>query len=140
MKLGLVNLLCLGAVGLLLGKRADTKVLYQEDEKCVVEGTFSIKHYQLKGFFEAEDLDYEDECIVRREISASGKSRAFINDTPVTLDILKSLGAYLMDVHSQHQTLLLGDQDFQLQIIDAFTAANELLSKYQQTYKGIQKS
>ncbi len=125
----------LGAVGLLLGKRADTKVLYQEDEKCVVEGTFSIKHYQLKGFFEAEDLDYEDECIVRREISASGKSRAFINDTPVTLDILKSLGAYLMDVHSQHQTLLLGDQDFQLQIIDAFTATNELLSKYQQTYK-----
>jgi len=125
----------LGAVGLLLGKRADTKVLYQEDEKCVVEGTFSIKHYRLKNFFETEDLDYEDECIIRREISASGKSRAFVNDTPVTLDILKSLGGNLMDVHSQHQTLLLGDQDFQLQIIDAYTAAGSLLSAYQDIYK-----
>ncbi len=130
----------LGAVGLLLGKRADTKVLYEEDEKCIVEGTFNIKNYTLASFFEDESLDYEEECIIRREISASGKSRAFVNDTPVTLDVLKTLGNYLMDVHSQHQTLLLGDQDFQLQFIDAFTGSKEKVAAYQMIYSSFRKA
>ncbi|WNB17195.1 DNA repair protein RecN [Marivirga arenosa] len=125
----------LGAVGLLIGKRADTKVLYSSEKKCIVEGIFNIKEYNLKSFFENEDLDYDEECVIRREISASGKSRAFINDTPVTLDVLKKLGAYLMDVHSQHETLLLGDQDFQLRIIDAYSNTLDSLSEYQALYK-----
>ncbi|GAA5029297.1 DNA repair protein RecN [Marivirga lumbricoides] len=124
----------LGAVGLLIGKRADTKVLYEEDKKCVVEGIFRIEDYSLKSFFESEELDYEAECVIRREISASGKSRAFVNDTPVTLDVLKNLGNYLMDIHSQHETLLLGDQDFQLQLIDAYGQTQSLLEEYQAIY------
>ncbi|MBK6263922.1 DNA repair protein RecN [Marivirga sp. S37H4] len=121
----------LGAVGLLIGKRADTKVLYEADKKCVVEGIFQIDDYALKPFFLAEELDYETECVIRREISASGKSRAFVNDTPVTLDVLKKLGGFLMDIHSQHETLLLGDQDFQLQLIDAYGQSQSLLHEYQ---------
>lgn len=124
----------LGAVGLLIGKRADTKVLYEEDKKCVVEGVFQIEDYALKPFFIAEELDYEAECVIRREISASGKSRAFVNDTPVTLDVLKKLGSHLMDIHSQHETLLLGDQDFQLQLIDAYGQTQLLLQEYQSVY------
>lgn len=120
----------LGAVGLLIGKRADTKVLYSSDTKCIVEGIFDISNYNLEAFFEAEDLDFDNECVIRREISASGKSRAFINDTPVTLDILKNLGNNLMDVHSQHETLLIGDQDFQLRIIDAYAGTLEDLKHY----------
>jgi len=130
----------LGAVGLLLGKRADTKVLYSSDSKCVVEGIFNIAEYKLNSFFETEDLDYDDECVVRREISASGKSRAFINDTPVTLDILKNLGNNLMDVHSQHETLLIGDQDFQLKIIDAYAGTLETLKNYQSSYSAYTKA
>ncbi|MGJ3235432.1 DNA repair protein RecN [Marivirga sp.] len=124
----------LGAVGLLIGKRADTKVLYSSDSKCVVEGIFDISEYNLHSFFESEDLDYDNECVIRREISVSGKSRAFINDTPVTLDILKKLGNNLMDVHSQHETLLIGDQDFQLKIIDAYSGTIESLKAYKSLY------
>jgi DNA repair protein RecN (Recombination protein N) len=124
----------LGAVGLLIGKRADTKVLYSSDSKCVVEGIFDISEYNLNAFFNSEDLDYDNECVIRREISASGKSRAFINDTPVTLDILKSLGSNLMDVHSQHETLLIGDQDFQLKIIDAYAGNLENLKNYRSLF------
>jgi len=130
----------LGAVGLLIGKRADTKVLYSSDTKCVVEGIFNISEYKLKAFFESEDLDYDVECVIRREISASGKSRAFINDTPVTLDILKNLGNNLMDVHSQHETLLIGDQDFQLKIIDAYSNTIESLKNYQTVYSRYTKA
>jgi DNA repair protein RecN (Recombination protein N) len=130
----------LGAVGLLIGKRADTKVLYEDDKKCVVEGVFLISDYHLKPFFEQEELDYEDECLIRREISASGKSRAFVNDTPVTLDVLKKLGESLMDIHSQHETLLLGDQDFQLQIIDAYGQSQPLLVSYQTIYENFVKA
>lgn len=125
----------LGAVGLLIGKRADTKVLYEDDKKCVVEGSFHISDYNLRDFFELEDLDYDDDCVIRREISVNGKSRAFVNDTPVTLDVLKQLGSYLMDIHSQHETLLLGDQDFQLQIVDAFSGTIEMLHTYQVQFK-----
>ncbi|WMN11432.1 DNA repair protein RecN [Marivirga salinae] len=130
----------LGAVGLLLGKRADTKVLYSSDTKCVVEGIFDITEYNLNSFFESEDLDYDEECVIRREISASGKSRAFINDTPVTLDILKNLGSHLMDVHSQHETLLIGDQDFQLRIIDAYAGTLESLKNYQSIFTSYTKA
>jgi DNA repair protein RecN (Recombination protein N) len=110
----------LGAIGLLMGNRADTKVLWDENEKCVIEGTFNIKPYKLKSFFKEEDLDYDDQTVIRREISPGGKSRAFINDTPVTLEVMRRLGNLLMDIHSQHETLELGNQSFQLQMIDAY--------------------
>lgn len=116
----------LGAIGLLMGNRADTKVLWDEQEKCVTEGTFTIGAYKLQKFFQEEDLDYADTTIIRREISPGGKSRAFINDTPVTLDVMKKLAARLLDIHSQHETLQLGQQTFQLSLIDAY-AENQLL-------------
>jgi DNA repair protein RecN (Recombination protein N) len=120
----------LGAVGLLLGKRADTKVLYDDDKKCIIEGEFNIKSYNLTKFFDDYDLDYEPETLIRREITPSGKSRAFVNDTPVTLDILKELGSRLMDVHSQHQTLLLGSMNYQLNVIDIYAKTIPLLGEY----------
>ncbi len=125
----------LGAIGLMLGNRADTKVLFDEKEKCVIEGTFSISGYDLNSFFEEADLEYESECIIRREISASGKSRAFINDTPVNLDVLKKWGSSLIDVHSQHETLLLGSANFQISIVDAFAGNKNLLAEYKSLFK-----
>ena len=124
----------LGAVGLLLGKRADTKVLLDEDQKCIVEGTFDISSYSLKKIFDKEDLDYESECVIRREISPSGKSRAFVNDTPTNLNTLKTIGEKLMDVHSQHESLQLGSNTYQLNVLDAFASHPELLSSYQESY------
>ncbi len=120
----------LGAIGLLMGNRADTKVLWDEDEKCVIEGAFDIKGYKLKSFFKSEDLDYDDQTVIRREISAGGKSRAFINDTPVTLEVMRKLGGMLMDIHSQHETLQLGNQQFQLQLIDAYADNTVLRENY----------
>lgn len=125
----------LGAVGLLLGNRADTKALYADSEKCVVEGTFLIRDYQLKDLFEAEDLDYEDETIIRREISPSGKSRAFVNDLPVTLDILKKIGERLMDIHSQHEGLQLGQNLYQLETLDLYAGNDGLKKTYQQKFE-----
>ena len=125
----------LGAVGLLLGNRADTKVLLHEEGKCIIEGTFQIGSYKLEALFESNDLDYSSQCIIRREISNTGKSRAFVNDTPVTLEILKKLGDYLMDVHSQHDTLLLGSMAYQLNILDSFAANQEPVKKYQLLFK-----
>lgn len=130
----------LGAVGLLLGNRADTKVLLHEDKKCVVEGEFQIREYGLKGYFEELELDYDDTCIIRREISAGGKSRSFINDTPVLLDSLKLLGSKLMDVHSQHDTLLLGEGAYQLGLVDAFSQSQSELSSYRQAFKTYKKA
>ena len=124
----------LGAVGLLLGNRADTKVLLDEDTKCIIEGTFRIAEYDLKDFFYSSDLDFEEETIIRREISPSGKTRAFINDTPVTLDVLRTLGAYLMDIHSQHETLLLAKSSFQIDLIDAFADNLGLRKEYQKEF------
>lgn len=129
----------LGAVGLLLGKRADTKVLLDEGTKCVVEGTFDIKSYTLQRWFEEQELDYFDECIIRREISPNGKSRGFINDTPTTLDVMRDLGNTLMDVHSQHETLLLGEGDFQLNLVDAFAKNEKALNTYQEHFRTWQK-
>jgi DNA repair protein RecN (Recombination protein N) len=130
----------LGAVGLLLGNRADTRVLLHEEKKCVVEGVFEIREYGLKAYFEELELDYEDACIIRREISAGGKSRSFINDTPVLLDTLKILGSKLMDVHSQHDTLLLGEGAYQLALVDAFSQAQAELSAYQQAFRAFKKA
>ena len=124
----------LGALGLLLGNRADTKVLWDENEKCITEGTFDIKDYKLKPFFRAEDLDYDDMTVLRREISPGGKSRAFINDTPVTLEVLKRLGNMLMDIHSQHETLQLGNHAFQLQLIDAYADNVGLREQYAEAW------
>jgi DNA repair protein RecN (Recombination protein N) len=120
----------LGAISLLMGNRADTKVLWDEQEKCIVEGTYDISDYKLKAFFKSLDLDYEDTTVIRREISPGGKSRAFVNDTPVTLEVMKSLGARLMDVHSQHETLQLGNQLYQLQLIDSFASNGNLREQY----------
>jgi DNA repair protein RecN (Recombination protein N) len=124
----------LGAMGMLMGNRADTKVLWDEEEKCVVEGVFNIKDYKLKRFFKNEDLDYDDQTVIRREISAGGKSRAFINDTPVTLEVMRKLGALLMDIHSQHETLQLGNQFFQLQLIDAYAENVSLRETYYEAW------
>ena len=130
----------LGAVGLLLGNRADTKVLLHEESKCVVEGVFDIRSYGLQTYFEELELDYEDSCIIRREISPNGKSRSFINDTPILLDHLKILGEKLMDVHSQHDTLLLGEGDFQLGLVDAFSQTGVERAAYQQVFKEFKSS
>lgn len=120
----------LGALGLLLGNRADTRVLWDENEKCVTEASFDIRDYRLKSFFKKEDLDYDDTTVLRREISPGGKSRAFINDTPVTLEVLKKLGTVLMDIHSQHETLQLGHHHFQLKLIDLYSENEKLLVDY----------
>jgi len=120
----------IGALSLLLGKRADTSVLHDGKNKCIVEGEFSIAQLSLKQFFESHELDYEDQTILRREISPSGKSRAFINDTPVKLIVLKELGSKLVDIHSQHETLNLGKSEFQLEVIDRFGTDKKLLEEY----------
>lgn len=130
----------LGAVGLLLGNRADTKVLLHETKKCVVEGVFDIRSYGLQEYFEELELDYEESCIIRREISPNGKSRSFVNDTPILLDHLKTLGERLMDVHSQHDTLLLGEGEFQLGLVDAFAHTAVERTAYQQVFKEFKSS
>ena len=121
----------LGALGLLLGNRADTKVLLDQERKCVIEGVFDISAYSLEPIFETFDIDYDQECIIRREINSSGKSRAFVNDSVSNLDFLKQLGLRLMDVHSQHQTLRLAHKDYQLEVIDAVAENTPLLSDFQ---------
>ncbi|HRI78406.1 MAG TPA: DNA repair protein RecN [Cyclobacteriaceae bacterium] len=130
----------LGAVGLLLGNRSDTKVLWDDSEKCIAEATFDIKSYRMKNLFEEEDLDYADQTVIRREITNQGKSRAFINDTPVTLEVLRKIGGRLMDVHSQHETLELGSHRFQLALIDAFAGHTELLASVHEKWKKFQQS
>lgn len=130
----------LGAVGLLLGNRSDTKVLLHEDKKCIVEGVFDIREYGLNKFFEQEELDYEETCIIRREISPGGKSRSFVNDTPVLLDSLRILGSKLMDIHSQHDTLQLGEGSYQLSLVDAFAHTTSELDTYRLKFKNFRKA
>lgn len=125
----------LGALGLLLGERADSDVLFDKDKKCIVEGDFSIDKLGLQDFFAANELDYDGHCIIRREIAPNGKSRAFINDSPVTIQILKSLGEQLMDLHRQHETLHLNTAKFQLLIIDAIAQHENDLLSYKNEYK-----
>ena len=128
----------LGALGLLLGQRADVQVLFEKDKKCVVEATFDIKDLDLMSFFEDNDLDYDDALLLRREIQPSGKSRAFVNDTPASLQIMKELGVYILDIHSQHQTLTLKNSDFQLSLLDVMCASQDCKNDYRQEY-GIYK-
>ena len=121
----------LGALGLVLGNRADSSTLKNTNKKCVIEAIVSIHSYNLQDFFETEDIDYETNTILRREILPSGKSRAFINDTPVTLLVLTALRARLIDIHSQHQTLQVSDQEFQFQLLDAVANNKSKLASYQ---------
>ena len=130
----------LGALGLILGERADVKALGNLDEKCVIEGTFDIKGYGLEDFFNTNELDYDNTTIVRREITPSGKSRAFINDTPVQLVILKELGNQLVSLHSQHETLGLNDKNFQLSVVDSFAGHLSLLKEYKGLYRQYKQS
>jgi DNA repair protein RecN (Recombination protein N) len=125
----------LGALGLTLGQRVDTSVLKDTDSKCIIETWFNIKNLKLNSFFSENELDYENETILRREILPSGKSRAFVNDTPVSLLILKSLSENLIDVHSQHQILLLNDSNFQLKLIDTNANNGGLMTTYSAFYK-----
>ena len=129
----------LGAIALLLGQRADSKTIKQGAEKCVIEAHFDLSRYGMQAFFDENDIEYDaDDCIIRRELTAAGKSRAFINDTPVALSMLKELGDQLVDVHSQHQNLLLNKQDFQLEVVDIIADDAAQLAKYQQTYTAYQ--
>ena len=129
----------LGAIALLLGQRADSKTIKQGAEKCVIEAHFDLSRYNMQAFFDENDIEYDaDDCIIRRELTAAGKSRAFINDTPVALSMLKELGDQLMDVHSQHQNLLLNKQDFQLEVVDIIADDAAQLVKYQQTFAAYQ--
>ena len=125
----------LGAIGLLKGQRADSKLIKRGSEKCVIEAHFNLSRYGMENFFNDNDVEYDaDDCIVRREITAAGKSRAFVNDTPVPLSVLKELGEQLIDVHSQHQNLLLGKQDFQMEIVDIIADDKDLLDNYRKAY------
>ncbi|WP_346857607.1 DNA repair protein RecN [uncultured Draconibacterium sp.] len=124
----------LGALGLILGNRADLSVLKNKDEKCIVEGHFKVENYSLNAFFEENDLDYDPLTILRREITPAGKSRAFINDTPVNLKVLRELGLKLIDIHSQHQNLELSNQKFQLNLVDSVAGSETILTEYKKRF------
>lgn len=131
----------LGAIGLLLGQRADTKTVKQGADRCIVEAQFDLSRYDMKSFFDENDIEYDaNDTIIRRELTAAGKSRAFINDTPVAVTILRELGERLIDVHSQHQNLLLQKQDFQLSLVDIIANDTTQLENYRQTYSQLQKA
>lgn len=124
----------LGAIGLLTGQRAETAAIRNGASKCIVEGTFDISGYDLQPLFEENEIEYDAECIVRREIASTGKSRAFINDTPVSLTIMRQLGERLIDIHSQHQNLLLNTEGFQLEVLDTLTADKSAKQQYTEAY------
>ena len=125
----------LGALGLVLGNRADTTVLLDRNSKCSVESHFNLTDYKLQQFFLDNDLDYDENTIIRREINPQGKSRGFINDTPVNLNLLRDLGGKLVNVHSQHQTLTLNDSNFQLAVIDQFAGIQKSVKDYRDLYQ-----
>lgn len=124
----------LGAISMLLGQRSDAKAIRDGADRCVIEGCFDISDFAMQGWFEENDLDYDNECIVRREVATSGRSRAFVNDTPVSVSQLKELGARLVDIHSQHQNLLLGDRNYQLRVLDVLSGNKVLLGNYKERY------
>ena len=130
----------LGALSLILGQRAESKYFFNQQKKCVIEGTFLVNGFQLNEFFAENDLDYDLETVLRREISSDGKTRAFINDTPVNLTTLKKLGEKLIDVHSQHATLEINDEDFQLLVIDTVAGNQNLLNNYREVFRSYKKS
>jgi len=125
----------LGALSLILGNRADSQILLDKTKKCVIEGTFNIKDYNLIPFFKENDLDYDDNTLLRREINKSGKSRAFINDTPVNLNLIKELGDKLVNIHSQNKTVTLNNSDFQLAVVDSYVNKNDVLKQYRLGFK-----
>ncbi len=129
----------LGALGLTLGSRADVSSLHDKTKKCIIEAQFNIKEYSLMSFFESNELDFEEVTTIRREITPEGKSRAFINDTPTTLSVLKELGEKLIDIHSQHETLLLKETNFQFELVDAFAQTTNLFSDYKKQFNALQK-
>jgi DNA repair protein RecN (Recombination protein N) len=124
----------LGAIGLILGQRADTSVVSEGFDKCIIEGHFDIRRLPLQSFFDQHDLDYSETCIFRREIAKTGKSRAFINDTPVTLPLLKELGSFLVEIQTQHTTLMMAQVDVQREMLDSFTTESGVYPEYQRTY------
>lgn len=129
----------LGALNLVLGARSDSKYISEGEEKCIIEAVFQIKSYQLTSFFEENDLDYSDECVLRRELYRSGKTRQFLNDSPVSASVLKTLSALFIDIHSQHENLLLRDGKFQLKVVDTYAQNEILLQQYQQAYHHYQQ-
>ena len=129
----------LGALGLIMGDRADTKALFNPESKCVIEGRFRVGNYGLRSFFEDQDLDYEEELIIRREITPSGKSRAFVNDTPANLKVLQRLSAVLIDLHQQFDTLDIHQMGFQLRLLDALADNQQRLGQYQTDFSAYQK-
>lgn len=128
----------LGALGLTLGNRADVSSLHNKTKKCIIEAQFNIKEYSLTSFFETNELDFEEITTIRREITPEGKSRAFINDTPTTLSVLKELGEQLIDIHSQHETLLLKEANFQFELVDAFAQTTNLFAEYKMQFHALQ--
>ncbi|MBI3518927.1 MAG: DNA repair protein RecN [Bacteroidetes bacterium] len=129
----------LGALGLTLGNRADVSSLHDKTKKCIIEAQFNIKAYQLQPFFEINELDFDENTTIRREITPEGKSRAFINDTPTTLSVLKELGEQLIDIHSQHETLLLKETNFQFELVDAFAKTTGLFADYKKQFNQLSK-
>lgn len=130
----------LGALSLILGQRTESKYFYNQQKKCTIEGVFNISGYKLQHFFEDKDLDYEEETVLRREITADGKSRSFINDTPVNLTVLRNLGELLIDIHSQHAVLEINNEDFQLLVVDSLAANKVLLENYQENFRAYKKT
>lgn len=131
----------LGAIALLLGQRADSKLIKKDAERCVIEAHFDIDNYNIQTLFEENDIDYDaEDCILRREITASGKSRAFVNDTPVALTTIKTLGQTLIDIHSQHLNLLLREEDFQLSVVDIMAGNDSLMAEYKDAYNAMTKA
>lgn len=129
----------MGALSLILGNRAEGKQFFDESKKCVIEGYFTVRDYGLRDFFSQHDLDYEEETIIRRELSVDGKSRSFVNDSPVTLSLLKQLGEQLIDIHSQHATLQINTEDFQLFVLDNIAGNEPLLVAYKDAYKWLRQ-
>lgn len=129
----------MGALSLILGNRAESRYFFNQQKKCIIEGYFKIQGYNLQSFFDENELDYEEETVLRREISSEGKSRSFINDTPVNLTTLKQLGELLIDIHSQHATFEINDENFQRLVIDTLAANEALLSEYQKKFKTYQE-
>ena len=129
----------LGALGLLMGDKVETKYFKDAEKKCVIEATFDLSNYELQPFFEENELEYDDETIIRKEIQTSGKARQFVNDSPVPLSVLKSLGDRLIDIHSQHQNLLIKDDEFQLSVVDAVADTKGELEQYTTQYRNWKK-
>ena len=126
----------LGAIALLLGQRADSKAIKSGADRCIIEAHFDLSRYSMEDFFTEHEIDYDaTDCILRRELTASGKSRAFINDTPVQLSLMRQLGQQLVDIHSQHQNLLLQEEDFQLNVVDIIANDQKQLEQYRQMYQ-----